>query len=653
MGSKLLLLLALVAAGVLAFVVITSMSDDPVGSGPRHAVKPEEEDDAIVAPPPLPDDPAGKETVGESATLSILVTDEEQRPIPGARIVTNIDKLPAGRREAITGPDGRAIIEGLPGGKRVSVQAKGELTRIPGTRVVELEAGATAEAHIVLKEGGAVTGTVLGPGGAPVGVPYRVEVVAAIPGAVPRPAGMPRGMIFGGRRQAGRDFGADQRIFTIGGLKPGRYMARGSAEGYLGAQSEAFEIVKGSIRDGVVITLDRGGRVSGVVVRGRTGEPVAEARVSLTPSGMITLGGAGGRIVRAGGKGAETDELGRFSIEGVAPGTYTVTAGAKELASGRAENVKVEKGRDAEGVMIMLGEGGAITGTVFGQDGRPVPNASVQISRLNTGVQVFGSFGGNVKADGKGVFHRDHLEPGRYRVRLATGGITASASVTIVMSGLAGEPPEKPKEKPLGPDEVMVFEGQVVRHDLLSPLLCSISGTVTDDGGEPMKGRVQLDPLEIDEAPREEGEIRIRVPRFANANARGEFKFAGLLPGRYALRVIGAREEVTLIPGAEAEVTIIVRPARLEGAVYGADGRPVKGAMVTLRPLGRSAGPGNVFRLPAGGRVRTDEQGRFVMERITAARYRLMATIGQQRGESTEFEVGPGGVRKNIRIDLE
>lgn len=232
MGSKFLLLLALVAAGILVFVVVTSMSDDPVGSGQDLVLRPDEGEEDIVAPPPLEDDAAAPEemAVGEAATLSVLVTDEENRPIPGAAIATNIDQVPAGARKAVTGPDGRAIIEGLPGGKKVSVRASGELTSIPGTKVVELEAGTTAETVIVLKEGGAVTGTVLGPGGGPVGVPYRVEVLQADGNRRPLPAGVSRGLTFPGRKQAGRDFKADDRIFTIGGLNPGTYVARGTAE---------------------------------------------------------------------------------------------------------------------------------------------------------------------------------------------------------------------------------------------------------------------------------------------------------------------------------------------------------------------------------------------------------------------------------------
>ena len=67
MGSKLLLLTALLAAGILAFVVISSLSDGPVDTGQGRAVKPDENEEQIVAPPALDDDATAEEEalVGE------------------------------------------------------------------------------------------------------------------------------------------------------------------------------------------------------------------------------------------------------------------------------------------------------------------------------------------------------------------------------------------------------------------------------------------------------------------------------------------------------------------------------------------------------------------------------------------------------------
>ena len=101
MGSKPLILLALVAAAVLAYVVVTSLSDDRLDTGGNAAVKPEEADPEIVAPPPLDEDPEQPVIEGEPASLAVLVVDEEGGAVPGAAITTNIDKMPQFAKAAV------------------------------------------------------------------------------------------------------------------------------------------------------------------------------------------------------------------------------------------------------------------------------------------------------------------------------------------------------------------------------------------------------------------------------------------------------------------------------------------------------------------------------------------------------------------------
>ncbi len=50
--------------------------------------------------------------------------------------------------------------------------------------------------------------------------------------------------------------------------------------------------------------------------------------------------------------------------------------------------------------------------------------------------------------------------------------------------------------------------------------------------------------------------------------------------------------------------------------------------------------------------ARTDEQGEFVLKDVPPGRYLVSAGLRDQQGESTEFEVGPGAVRRGLRIDL-
>ncbi len=83
---------------------------------------------------------------------------------------------------------------------------------------------------------------------------------------------------------------------------------------------------------------------------------------------------------------------------------------------------------------------------------------------------------------------------------------------------------------------------------------------------------VRLEPLDVEEEPRENTGVRIQVPRITRSDAKGEYEFKGLKPGRYAVHAAGALEEISLIPSATAEVEITVRPATTEGTIHEPDG---------------------------------------------------------------------------------
>ncbi len=164
---------------------------------------------------------------------------------------------------------------------------------------------------------------------------------------------------------------------------------------------------------------------------------------------------------------------------------------------------------------------------------------------------------------------------------------------------------------------------------------------------------VRLEPLDVEEEPREQTGVRIQIPRFARPDSKGAFEFKGLLPGRYALHASGAREEVSLVRGATAGVEITVRPASIQGTVHEPDGSAAGSVQITVRRIDREPGGPNLFSLRGGGRAKTDRHGAYTLKGLNAGRYRLTATRGELKGESTEIEVGPGEVRKGVRIDLE
>jgi hypothetical protein len=101
--------------------------------------------------------------------------------------------------------------------------------------------------------------------------------------------------------------------FELDGLSPGRYVLVASAQGRPPTQSSAIEVESGRKTSGVRITVGKGATVSGTVTDRATKQAIAGVRVRLDG---VSGAGAGGSTT--------TDEQGRYSLEGVPTGAFSL-----------------------------------------------------------------------------------------------------------------------------------------------------------------------------------------------------------------------------------------------------------------------------------------------------------------------------------------
>lgn len=165
--------------------------------------------------------------------------------------------------------------------------------------------------------------------------------------------------------------------FRVSSLAAGTYRVRCRVEGLNTlnpASGELVTVADGESKSGVRIVVARGLSISGKVLD-PDGDAVIQALIRVTPAA-----GAKRELPMA-----RTDESGRFSVQGLEPGTYTVVAapiwstvsaaGATRLAPASVGDVEAGT-RD---LRIVLSRPRAVTGIVTEASGEPSPRAFVWV----------------------------------------------------------------------------------------------------------------------------------------------------------------------------------------------------------------------------------------------------------------------------------
>lgn len=362
------------------------------------------------------------------------------------------------------------------------------------------------------------------------------------------------------------------------------------------------------------------GQVSGVLVAGDTGEPVRKA--------TVTLASASPRRTIS----ATSDADGRFVLDVVPPGQYTLTAvrpgfvtmvyGARLPGTGqRGLPISVSAGQRIERLNLAMPRAGAIAGIVTDEYGDPAYNVPVRALRYayDNGHRVVRTAGTGTTND-LGEYRIAHLEPGEYMVtavprdtvassaaraqsiqRLQAGRAAAAAAgdrearaavATMTQAQREGRMP--PPVDPVGyvpmyyPRAVLPSMASTVSVGLGSQVLGidirlevvrtgTVSGPVMDEDGRPIQGNLKL----IDPAM----PVSSIGAWFTSSSPDGQFAFHGVVPGAYVLG--GNNSPPGTIGGAPESGGVFQMSAPVPVLVGDAD---VSGAEVRMAPVSTIAG---------------------------------------------------------------
>ena len=184
---------------------------------------------------------------------------------------------------------------------------------------------------------------------------------------------------------------------------------------------------------GADIVVSGTGRIAGVALDAKSGQPLRNFSVSYEPDR------GGGMVIRmvARGAGAQTGigqkrdfqtEDGAFALEDVPAGTWTVVVDAKGYQTARVASLVVDEGGTKDGVEVRATPGTVLKGRVSdAKTGRPVANATVTWEPAGAGGGGPGGMfgrggplgldgGDDITTDAEGAFTVEGIAAGRVKV---------------------------------------------------------------------------------------------------------------------------------------------------------------------------------------------------------------------------------------------
>lgn len=482
-------------------------------------------------------------------------------------------------------------------------------------------------------------------------------------------------------------------LVRVGDLRPRssgeRATLRIEAVGYEPYEASGLKLAAGVDTELGTIALQPAPILTVRVLDAVSGAPVANADVRLStwvPPQVEPGGGVGlRRTIRAsatvGGdletrmgdgdeRRARTDEEGRARLTAFTGVDVRLSARASDYALSIGEVFRASG--EAEERQVFLTRGGSVVVRLFDAAGEPLAGGRVEHKAFHDD-EGLPEFRSPALTDEEGRARFEHLAPGRHRFRRAgseSGGVFSSGGNTFAVL-VAGN--EESGDEWVEADVVEGGEHEIAIH---LPLELAVHGRLTE-AGTPLAGAT----LSLVEAS--PGAAGMPSPAMfggggpqATSDADGRWRFEGIEPGEYTLRV---QHESRAMPS-EVALEVVDREVQrdvdldvtiLEGRVLDAAGQPLAGVEVWserarepgaprgLRIMAFAGAGGGLTTLDSGGgsaaRARSDADGRYVLRGVlSGAELEVRARgDGLQPGRSQRLRLEPDEHRRGVDVTLE
>lgn len=552
-------------------------------------------------------DAEAKLTLASGSPVSGRVVDDRGAPVAAARVrhsgASDWSQQANDRLDGVTtGADGTFRFDALPAGSVRFVATHPE--RAPGTSALVTLDGKTEHTgvQIVVETGAIVRGKVVDGAGAPI-ASARVRLGET--------AG--RRMIFAPPRQT---YSSADGSFELKGV-PKKQLSAVALHDSGSSQTVAVDTTTGDAN--VKLVIDIVGTISGVVVDPQ-GQPLEGVQVSAGPNFADNRQQLDFTQWRLRGFPQElTDAGGHFTLTGLAPGSYTISAvPAHSAARGRrgATDGQVANTGDKDLRIVLPPEGG-VKGKVAFADGSTPTAFTVSVGFTQ---QAFAA---------TSEFLLDALPPQKYELSIRGPAFQPRVVEVTVESG-----------KTADAGTVVVEKGR------------TISGTVVADGQPVPNANVSVGRMVFGNGTSSSAEMGPmgRGTKRDTTDASGKFALEGF--GAGDLTIVAEHETIgrsramrlpTLLPG-QTELTLTLEKFGSLAGTLRQGGKPAEGVFVTCQS---TSTPGALFSVASG------PDGTYRFDRLAPDVYKVSATLGMpmsgMRFYSKQIEVPAG---KQVTIDL-